>query len=127
MLLGSTTNPNSLMTVTLINPDGDEVKTLEIASNSEGMFSEERLKIPSDGQVGPWEIMVTSGSNLDKIQFDVFSKMKEGMVVKATEEVTAGDLLKIDIVASHKTSIIIEITNNNINNANNKNLYFPRM
>jgi len=111
LLLGSTTNPNSLMTVTLINPDGDEVKTLEIASNSKGMFSEERLKIPSDGQVGPWEIMVTSGSNLDKIQFDVFSKMTEGMVVKATEEVTAGDLLKIDIVASHKTSIIIEITN----------------
>ena len=110
LLLGSTTNPNSLMTITLINPDGEEVKTLEVASNSEGVFSEERLKIPSDGKVGPWEIMITSGSNLDKIQFDVFSEIKEGMVVKATEKITAGDLLKIDIVASHKTSIIIQIT-----------------
>ena len=111
LLLGSTTNPNSLMTVTLTNPDGKEVKTLEIASNSEGMFSEERLKIPSDGKTGSWEIMITSGSNLQKIQFDVFSEIKEGMNVKATEAVMAGDLLKIDITASHKTSIIVEISN----------------
>jgi hypothetical protein len=113
LLLGSTTNPNSLMTVTLINPDGLEVKSLEVASNSEGVFSEERLKIPSDGKVGPWEIMIISGSNLDKIQFDVFSEMTEGMIVKATEKITSGDLLKIDISASHKTSIIIEITDDN--------------
>ena len=111
LLLGSTTNPNSLLTVTLINPDGEEIKTLEIASNNEGMFSEERLKIPSDGKVGSWEIIITSGSNLDKIQFDVFSEITEGMVVKTTEKIIAGDLLKIDISASHKTSIIIEITN----------------
>ena len=111
LLLGSTTNPNSLMTVTLTNPDGKEVKTLEIASNSEGMFSEERLKIPSDGKTGSWEIMITSGSNLQKIQFDVFSEIKEGMTVKTTETIMAGDLLKIDITASHKTSIIIQISN----------------
>ena len=111
LLLGSTTNPNSLMTVTLTNPDGKEVKTLEIASNSEGMFSEERLKIPSDGKTGSWEIMIKSGSNLQKIQFDVFSEIKEGMQVKATEAVMAGGLLKIDITASHKTSIIVEISN----------------
>mgnify|MGYP003688052121 CR=1 FL=1 len=113
LLLGSTTNPNSLMTVILINPDGDEVKTLEIASNSEGIFSEERLKIPSDGKVGSWEIMITSGSNLNKIQFEVFSKITEGMIVKTSEKITPGDLLKIDITASHKTSIIIEITDEN--------------
>ena len=111
LLLGSTTNPNSLMTLTLINPDGKEIKTLEIASNSEGIFSEERLKIPSNGKIGLWEITITSGSNIDKIEFNVFSEMKEGMAVKTTERITAGDLLKIDIVASHKTSIQIEISN----------------
>jgi hypothetical protein len=111
LLLGSTTNPNSLMTVDLINPNGDVVKSLEIASNSEGMFSEERLKIPSNGIVGLWKITINSGSNMNKMEFDVFSKVKEGMVVKSAEKITAGDLLKIDIVASHKTSIIIEISN----------------
>jgi len=109
LLLGSTTNPNSLMTVTLIDPNGNDVKSLEIASNSEGMFSEERLKIPSNGEIGLWQIVVNSGSNLDKLEFDVFSALVEGMTIRSTEEVKAGDLLKIWISASHKTSIIIEI------------------
>jgi uncharacterized protein YfaS (alpha-2-macroglobulin family) len=111
LLLGSTTNPNSLMIINLINPDGKEVKTLEVASNAEGVFSEERLKIPSNGKIGLWEIIITSGSNLDRIEFNVFSEMNEGMIVKTTERIKAGDLLKIDIVASHKTSIQIEISN----------------
>jgi hypothetical protein len=111
LLLGNTANPNSLMSINLIDPDGKEIKTLEIASNAEGMFSEERLKIPSNGKIGLWKITITSGSNLDKMEFNVFSDMKEGMVVKTTERIIAGDLLRIDIVASHKTSIQIEISN----------------
>jgi len=111
LLLGNTANANSLMIVNLIDPDGKKIKTLEIASNSEGMFSEERLKIPSNGKIGLWEIIITSGSNLDKIEFNVFSEIEEGMIVKTTERIIAGDLLKIDIVASHKTSIKIEISN----------------
>ena len=86
-MLGSTTNPNSLMSINLIDPDGKEIKNLEVASNSEGMFSEERLKIPSNGKIGLWQITITSGSNLDKIEFNVFSEMKEGMVVKTTERI----------------------------------------
>jgi len=111
LLLGSTTNANSLMVVSLINPNGDEVKSLEIASNNERMFSEDRLRIPSNGQIGLWQIIITSGSNLDKVEFSVFSATEEGMDVKATDKVIVGDLLKIWISASHKTSIIMEITN----------------
>ena len=33
------------------------------------------------------------------------------MTLKTTNEVTVGDILEMSIVASHKTSIIIEITN----------------
>jgi len=109
LLLGSTTNANSLMFVNLIDPSGKEIKSLEIASNSERMFSEERLRIPSNGQIGLWKIIITSGSNLDKVEFNVFSSTEEGMTVKATEKVAVGDLLKMWISASHKTSIIIEI------------------
>ena len=74
------------------------------------MFSEERLRIPSNAQVGLWKITITSGSNLDKVEFNVFSATEEGMSIKSSEEVVAGELLKIWISASHKTSIIIEIT-----------------
>jgi hypothetical protein len=109
LLLGSTANSNSLLIVTLIDPNGNDVKSLEIASNSEGMFSEERLKIPSNAQLGLWKIVITSGSNLDKIEFDVFSSVGEGMSIRATEKVIAGELLEMAITASKKTSIIIEI------------------
>jgi hypothetical protein len=115
LLLGSTTNANSLMIVNLIDPSGKEIKSLEIASNSERMFSEDRLRIPSNGQVGVWKITITSGSNLDKIEFNVLSQVLQGMNVKATEKVIVGNLLKIDITASHKTSIIIEISDTNGN------------
>ena len=109
LLLGNTANSNSLMTATLIDPNGNEIKSLEIASNSERMFSEKRLKIPSNGKIGLWKIVISSGSNLDNVEFNVLSTTEEGMNVKATKKVIVGDLLKIDIVASHKTSIVIEI------------------
>jgi hypothetical protein len=109
LLLGTTTNANSLLVVNLIDPSGKEVKSLEIASNNERMFSEERLRIPSNGQIGLWKITITSGSNLDKVEFNVFSATQEGMAIKTNEKVTIGDLLKMWISASHKTSIIIEI------------------
>jgi hypothetical protein len=110
LLLGSTTNANSLMVVTLIDPNEKEVKSLEIASNSERMFSEKRLKIPSNGEIGLWKITMTSGSNLHNLEFTVLSATDEGMTVKATKEVIAGEILEMSIVASKKTSIKIEIT-----------------
>jgi hypothetical protein len=109
LLLGNTANANSLMDVTLIDPNGKEIKSLEIASNSERMFSEKRLKIPSNGQIGVWQVIISSGSNLDKVEFNVLSSTKEGMTLKVSEEVIAGETLEMSIVASHKTSIVIEI------------------
>ena len=113
--MGSTANANSLMIVTLIDPNGKEIKSLEIASNSKGIFSEKRLKIPSTGEIGLWQINIKSGSNLHKIEFSVFPIIVKGMTVKATEEVKVGNLLEIDILTSHKTSIIIEISDMNEN------------
>tara|TARA_B110000438_G_scaffold297927_1_gene345155 strand:- start:35 stop:1546 length:1512 start_codon:yes stop_codon:yes gene_type:complete len=108
LLLGKS-NPNSLLTATLINPSGKEIKTLDMPSNSVGMFTEERLRIPSNAELGLWKINVSSGSNLDTIEFNVFSKMTEGMTVVVSEKATIGEIIKIEIVASHKTSITIEI------------------
>jgi hypothetical protein len=109
LLLGSTTNANSLMIVNLLDPNGNEIKSLEIASNSERMFSEGRLKIPSNGELGTWQIIITSGSNFHNVEFTVLSSTEEGMILKVSEEITAGKILEMSIVASKKTSIIIEI------------------
>ena len=108
LLLGST-NPNILMTATLVDPNGIKIKTVEMPSNSVGIFTEERLRIPSNGEPGLWTINVASGTNLDTVEFNVFSTILEGMAVKTAEEVEVEGLLKISVIASHKTSIIIKI------------------
>ena len=109
LLLGST-KPNTLMTATLVDPNGMKVKTVEMPSNNLGTFTEERLRIPSNGEPGLWTINVASGTNLDTVEINVFSTILEGMTVKTAEEIKQGELLKISIIASHKTSVIIEIT-----------------
>ena len=51
LLLGQT-NPNSLLTATLVDPNGKEIKTCRnVPSNNVGMFTEERLRIPSNADV----------------------------------------------------------------------------
>ena len=50
LLLGQT-NPNSLLTATLVDPNGKEIKSVDVPSNNVGMFTEERLRIPSNGDV----------------------------------------------------------------------------
>ena len=110
ILLVGSTNPNILMTATLVDPNGIKIKTVEMPSNSVGIFTEERLRIPSNGEPGLWTINVASGTNLDTVEFNVFSTILEGMAVKTSEEVEVEGLLKISVIASHKTSIIIKIT-----------------
>ena len=109
LLLGNT-NPNSLLIGTLVDPSGKIVKTVDIASDNKGVFTEERIRIPSNGIQGVWKINVASGANLDTIEFNVFASNEEGMSVKVTEKVKAGELIKISIVASHKTLVTIEIS-----------------
>ena len=110
LLLGSTLNSNSLITASLVDPQGTEIKSVEIVSNSEGMFSEERLKIPRNGIIGIWQIEIISGANRDKIEFNVFSSEVEGMSIKTSEKIEQGSLLEMQIVTTKKTSVIIEIT-----------------
>jgi len=113
LLLGKT-NPNVLMIATLIDPNGNEIKKLEIPSNSEGVFTEERLRIPSNGKIGLWKINVSSGSNLDTIEFNVLSAFTDGIIVKVTNDLDipgVGKYIKIGITTTQKAGITVEITN----------------
>ena len=51
------------------------------------MFTEERLRVPSNGELGTWQVKVSSGSNSDVIEFNVFSQITEGMTVSVTEKI----------------------------------------
>ena len=109
LILGST-NPNSLMTITLVDPSGKQIKSLEIPSDSVGTFTEDRLKVPVDGITGKWEVKIVSGTNSENMEFNVYSTENEGITVDIPQEVKAEELLQIKIITTFKTSIIVEIT-----------------
>ena len=112
ILLIGETNPNVLLNVNLIDPNDNTVRKLQIPSDSVGVFSEDRLRIPTDGIAGTWKIKVFSGSNQQTAEFEVFSNLMDDMKVTIEKNIKIpgfGQTFKIDIQASHKTSIIIEI------------------
>ena len=115
LLLGNT-NPNVLLKAILINPSGDEVRTIEIPSDSSGMFSEDRFKIPQNAEIGLWKIQVSSGPNLTTNEFQVNTLITKGLGVKIGETTNIpgiGTNVKIMIQSTYKSSIQIQIINSN--------------
>jgi len=116
LLLGET-NSNVLLNVELIDPNEKVIRTLQIPSNNLGIFTENRLKIPTDGEIGTWKIQVSSGVNQSTMEFDVFSNLVDEMKITVEENIKIpgfGQTFKIDIQASQKSSIVIEILDYNL-------------
>jgi len=84
LILGDTA-ANSILTVTLIDPDGNEVKVKETFSDKFGKISESSFRVPSAAQSGMWEINVKSGSNFDTAEIKVLATLVEGMQVSVEE------------------------------------------
>ncbi len=80
LVLGDS-SPNVLLTVTLLDPDGNVVKVRETFSDKNGKISESGFRIPSDAKYGMWTINVKSGSNFDNAELKVLATLTEGMQV----------------------------------------------
>ena len=119
LLIGST-NPNVLLKAVLVDPNGIEIKSLEIPSSSDGTFKVEEFKIPKNAISGTWKINVSSGSNLDITEFEVISTEEDGIIVdigEITEIPGFGETMKFGITTSQKTSVtltVIDINDNQI-------------
>ena len=80
LVLGET-KPNVLLTLTLIDPNDNEVKTKETFSNKNGRISEDSFRIPSDAKSGMWKINAKSGSNFHLLEIEISPVQTEGMVI----------------------------------------------
>jgi len=111
LILGDT-SPNSLLIVTLIDPDGNEVKVKETFSDKNGKISESSFRIPSAAKAGTWEIKAQSGSNLSpKLEITVLATLYEGMQISVEEgaEIPGfGKTILIKVVGAAQT-VEIEI------------------
>ena len=111
LLLGST-NANSLLNLILIDPEGTEMKAMEVPSKSDGTFTVNEFKIPSNGILGTWKINVNSGSNFESVEFNVISEKGQGLTITVEDDIVIpgfGKTLKFSITTEQKTSISMKI------------------
>ena len=114
LILGDT-SPNVLLTITMINSEGDEIKTKETFSDKNGKISESTFRIPSDIKAGIWTITAKSGSNFDNIEIEVHAINQDGMVVQAEEGQDIpgyGKTINIHVIGAKQT-VTIEIMTDN--------------
>lgn len=84
LVLGST-GPNVILSLALIDPDGNEIKLRETYSDKTGKISEDSFRVPSDAEPGVWTIKAKSGANFDITEINVLGVVKEGMVIVVTD------------------------------------------
>ncbi len=84
VLLGDATK-NSIMIISLMDPDGNIIRDKNTFSDSNGRISDNSFKIPSDAKQGTWKIIVRSGSVSNSTEFQVLSTIKEGMILSIAE------------------------------------------
>ena len=80
LILGET-NPNVLVTVQMIDPDGIVVREKETFTSNEGRISESTFRIPSDAKAGIWQIKASSGPNFATVDLEIVATVQEGMIV----------------------------------------------
>ncbi len=108
LILGETEVPNTLLTLDLMDPDGDTVKTTDTFSDKNGRISESSFRIPSEAKLGAWTLKATSGPNFDTVQINVAST-REGIVV-SVEDRDGGNGILIQVIgASPSQTVKIEI------------------
>ena len=116
LILGQT-NPNILLTMTLYDPSGNEVKIRESFSNKNGKISEDGFRIPTQAQPGKWQIKAVSGSNFDTQEITVSATKIEGMVINVEKGMDIpgfGKTMKIVIQGAFPKAVLgISIHDNN--------------
>ena len=110
LILGNS-GSNIIITLTLYDPDGKEVKTRETFTNKVGTLSEDRFRVPSDAKIGVWKIKAVSGPNFIETDFEVLTSEETGMIVfvESIESMpTIGKIVKIRVIGAAQ-SVFIDI------------------
>ncbi|TRZ69430.1 MAG: biofilm-associated protein [Nitrosopumilaceae archaeon] len=116
LVLGKT-NPNELITLTLIDNNGNLWKTKETFSDKVGNIKGGELRIPSKAKPGTWTINAKSGSNFNEIKIEVITSIEEGLVVTVNQGIEIpgfGKSIDIKVVNAIQT-VQIEIISSNGN------------
>ena len=84
LILGET-GSNVLLTISLIDPEKNEIKSKETFSDKNGKISEGTFRVPTNASPGEWIINAQSGSNFDNAIVNVIKQKDSGMTVEVGE------------------------------------------
>lgn len=113
LILGKT-DPNSLLVISLTDPDGNEIRSKETFSDKDGRISDDTFRIPNVAKSGAWTISTKSGPHFDTSIINVINK-QEGMIiiVEERDDITGspnGDYITIKVIgASTSQTVTVDI------------------
>jgi hypothetical protein len=115
IILGKS-NPNTIIRITLTDPNGVVVKSQDTFTDKTGIFSSTDFRIPGDGTVGIWKLAATSGINHVSLDLTIKSG-HEGISIKLDRVppvYSKGDIVTISGTgAGHSVDVIIKILGTN--------------
>ncbi|MBI3841925.1 MAG: hypothetical protein HY295_02070 [Thaumarchaeota archaeon] len=108
LLLGET-SPNSILTITLKDPNGNKIKSIDVLSDKKGIFSSTVFRFPGDAQQGVWVIEAQSGVNHVTKELTVKTKEENMTIVldKNPPEYRVGDIVNIGGSGAGQSSNLI--------------------
>lgn len=116
ILLGNA-NPNTILLITLRDPNGSLVKSEQTFSDKNGIFSAFDFRIPGDAKPGEWKIDATSGLNHISVPLEVKSGLAMTIEVdKNPPTYNRGDIVTISGTGAGNS---VGVTINIIGPANN--------
>ena len=85
VLVLGTTSSNVILTITLMDPGGNIVQSVETLAGKTGMLTEQRLRIPLDAEGGTWTVRAASGPNSDVAELFVSEQAAGGLAVRVDD------------------------------------------
>ena len=120
LVLGES-KPNVIITLTLTDPNGVKIRSVDVFTDTKGVFTSSTFRFPSDAQPGVWKLDASSGLNHAIKELTVLTQSAQGLTVrvdkspptyKADEIVTISGTgagkshnLEIKILGSDQTEI----------------------
>ncbi len=115
IILGKS-NPNTIIRITLTDPNGVVVKSQDTFTDKTGIFSSTDFRIPGDGSTGVWKLAATSGINHVSLDLTIKSG-HEGVSIKLDKVppiYSKGDIVTISGTGvGHSVDVIIKILDTN--------------
>jgi len=112
ILVTGTSQPNTIVNLSLIDPDGIIINEKETFAGKDGSLYMSNFLIPSDDSFGKWILKAESGLNSENFHFQVVSLGDEGLNVSVTDilSLPLGKFVTIEGFVTDKQMVSIAIS-----------------